>query len=256
MITIVKLGGAVLEDNKKLNEFLNNFIQIKGKKILIHGGGRTSSDLMMKLGIEPKMVDGRRITDSVALEIVTMAYSGLNKKIVAKLQSLNCNSIGLCGADENVLSAIKRPSEPIDFGWVGDVSKNNVHTDVLHGYLKHDIVPVIAPLTHDGKGNLLNTNADTIASIVAQSLSRIDPVRLIYAFEKKGLLSDINDENSVIKEMNSSEYKIAINQSFIHTGMIPKLNNAFAALKQGVKEVYICHIKEINTLHIATRLVN
>jgi len=254
MLTVVKIGGAVLENDDELSSFLSVFSSIAGKKVLVHGGGRTSSELMEKLGIQPVMLDGRRVTDAVTLQIVTLAYSGLNKQLVAKLQARKCKAIGLTGADENLLKAVKRPPNPIDFGWVGDISKSFVNTNVLMGYLNHEIVPVLAPLTHDGKGNLLNTNADTIASVVAQALGELEPVRLIYAFEKAGLLWDSEDESTLIPEFHKNDLGKAQYDGHIHAGMIPKLNNAFHALENGVSEVLICKTNQVNKLEVKTIL--
>lgn len=245
MISIIKIGGAILENKKSLDKLLNLFEKIQGKKLLVHGGGRSASELMKKIGLTPKMLDGRRITDDKTLEIVSFCYAGLNKQLVAKLQSKGVNAVGLCGADFNCLKATKRPPKPIDYGWVGDVMKNDVMTENLLDLIQKDIVPVISPLTHDGNGNLLNTNADTIASVLAQALQEKENVRLIYAFEKIGLLKDIENENSLIRELNLVDFEKLKAENIIHSGMLPKLKNCFDAKKEGVKEVMICRWDEI-----------
>lgn len=243
-LTIIKVGGKIVEELDSLNELLNNFSTIEGYKILVHGGGRSATKISERLGIQSNMVDGRRITDAATLEVVTMVYGGLvNKNIVAKLQALNINALGLTGADMDVIRSEKRPVKDIDYGYVGDVKK--VNADILQMLIDKNIVPIMAPLTHDGNGNLLNTNADTIAAETAQAMSKYYDVSLIYCFEKKGVLMDENDDDSVIPELNTTLYKKYTEEGIITGGMLPKLQNAFLSIKKGVKEVIITKATEI-----------
>lgn len=258
-LTVVKIGGNVIDNSKNLHEFLKSFIDLPGYKILVHGGGKVATKLSDELGIEAKMVDGRRITDIETLRIVTMVYGGLiNKNIVAQMQSYGSNAIGLTGADGNLIKAKKRPVKDIDFGFVGDLDENSVNSDFLSNLLRIGAVPVFAPLTHDGDGQLLNTNADTIASSIAVALSKTFETSLVYCFEKKGVLKDVDDDNSVISEIKSSEFDILKDQGIIAGGMLPKLQNAFAAIKNGVKDVYIGKADELELLKnqsFGTRLI-
>lgn len=252
-LTIIKVGGKVVEEPESLNALLDQFDKISGNKILVHGGGRTATNIANKLGIETKMVDGRRITNADMLEVVTMVYGGLvNKRIVAKLQARGCNAIGLTGADLDLIRAKKRPVQEIDYGFVGDV--DNVNIRELRLLLSENIVPVIAPLTHDGNGNLLNTNADTIASEIATELSNHFSVYLFYCFEKKGVLIDPKDESTVIYDLDPSLFNKYQEEDVISAGMIPKLENGFRAKLKGVKEVLITNPENIATGK-GTRLV-
>ena len=237
-LTIVKVGGKVVEDKESLEELLKQFSMIRGKRILVHGGGKLATSLAEKLGIETQMVEGRRITDAATLEVVTMVYAGLiNKSIVSGLKAKGCNSIGLTGADLNVIRAVKRPVKTIDYGYVGDIM--NVNTSELRMLLGEEVVPVVAPITHDGKGQLLNTNADTIAADLAIELSNYYNVNLFYCFEKKGVLLNPNDDNSVIPELTYHRFKELQVNGAINEGMIPKLDNGFGAMKNGVNQVLI-----------------
>lgn len=238
-ITIVKVGGGVVEDAVRLDALLDNFCRIEGKKILVHGGGRSATKIAASLGIESKMVDGRRITDGEMLRVVTMVYGGLvNKNIVAQLQARGENAAGLTGADMNVVLSHKRPlKNGIDYGFVGDVDR--VDAEVLRSLLAQGMMPVMAPLTHDGKGNMLNTNADTIASETAKALAPHFDVTLVYAFEKTGVLADPDDESSVIRNINKENFERYKSEGIIAGGMLPKLDNAFAAIAAGVKRVAI-----------------
>ncbi len=282
---VIKIGGNVIDDENKLNNFLKDFANISaltkkagslnnspsgdgGKCILVHGGGKIATKIGEQLGIESKYINGRRITDAETIDLVTMVYGGLiNKKIVAKLQALNCNAIGLTGADANIIPAIKRPIqvsplkderhdnnsakeiEPlnnsplgeggIDYGFVGDIDAGKINSIVLESLLQQDITLVIAPLSHDGKGQMLNTNADTIASSIATSLSKNYEVRLIYCFEKKGILENIEDENSVINLITKEKYRQLLAEKKLFDGILPKIDNAFAAIDNGVAEVLI-----------------
>jgi len=245
-LTIVKVGGQVIEEPDSLNALLTDFSKIAGYKMLIHGGGRTATDLAKKLGVESKMVNGRRITDEETLKIVTMVYAGLvNKQMVAQLQSLLVDAVGLTGADMNIILARKRPVTDVDYGFVGDIKQVNAR--ILADLLNQGYTPVLAPLTHDGEGNLLNTNADTIAAETARALAYDFNVRLIYCFEKKGVLMNENDESSVIPILDSELYQQYKDAGIIKDGMIPKLDNAFRALAAGVKEVIITSASGMNT---------
>jgi acetylglutamate kinase len=245
---VVKIGGNVIDNETALSKFLSAFSQANAKMILIHGGGKIATKIGDQLGIESKYINGRRITDEATIDLVTMVYGGLvNKKIVAQLQSLNCNAIGLTGADANIIPATKRPVQypplgdggSIDYGFAGDVKTENINADVLNILLQQNITPIIAPLTHDGKGQILNTNADTIASSLAVALSNLYDVRLIYCFEKKGILTDVNDDDSVIDLITKDRYKRLLEENKLFDGIIPKIDNAFAAIDNGVKEVII-----------------
>jgi acetylglutamate kinase len=243
---VVKIGGNVIDNDIALIAFANDFAAIKGKKILIHGGGKIATKIGEQLGIVSKYVEGRRITDEQTIDLVTMVYGGLiNKKIVALLQSYEANAIGLTGADANIIKAHKRKVKDIDYGFVGDIETENVSVESLHSFLNNNIVPVIAPLTHDGKGQMLNTNADTIASVVSVALSKSYDVRLIYCFEKKGVLEDVTDETSVIDLITKDVYRELLNDKKLFHGIIPKIDNAFAAIDAGVKEVLIGHADDL-----------
>lgn len=238
-VTIVKVGGAIVEDNEQLAQLLTDFAAIPGKKVLVHGGGRRATKIAAALGIESKMVNGRRITDAKMLEVVTMVYGGLvNKNLVAKLQAKGVNALGLTGADMDVIHSHKRPvKDGVDFGYVGDVERAN--GKMLQTLIQEGITPVMAPLTHDGNGNILNTNADTIASETAKALAPYYDVTLIYSFEKKGVLSNPDDDNSVIPVITRSDFEKYQADGTIGGGMIPKIENALAAVDAGVKEVII-----------------
>lgn len=236
---IIKIGGNVLDNPDALNKFLQDFSAIKEPKILIHGGGKIATKLGEHLGIESNYINGRRITDSQTLDLVTMVYGGLvNKQIVATLQKLGCNALGLTGADGNMISAVKRPVKDVDYGFVGDIRPESVNSTLLFFLLKQNTVPVFAPLTH-ADGSMLNTNADTIASILAVALSKHFDVRLIFCFEKKGVLSDINNSESVIRHLPKTLYQELYKKNVFADGILPKLENAYAAIHAGVKEVLI-----------------
>ena len=244
-LTIVKVGGKIVENSESLTTFLKDFSLIAGEKILIHGGGRSATDLAEKLGLETKMADGRRITDVEMLKVVTMVYAGLiNKTIVAQLQKLRIDAIGLTGADMNLILSQKRPVKEIDYGFVGDIKEINV--PVLLDLLKQNYLPVIAPITHDRNGNLLNTNADTIAAETAKALAFDCNVRLIYCFEKKGVLMNEADDESLIQNLDFQLFQQYKKDGMIQGGMIPKLENAFQAVADGVKEVIITSASNVN----------
>jgi len=245
---IIKVGGKVIDDEQSLNKFLQQFHGITDKKILIHGGGKIASDMSKNLGIEPQMVNGRRITDEATLKVVTMVYAGLvGKTIVSKLQALKCNVIGLTGADGNLLQAQKRRIKDIDYGYVGDVDKVDVNEELLSNLLEAEITPVIAALTHDGEGSMLNTNADTMASIIAQALVDSYQVHLIYCFEQAGVMKDL-EKGVLINVLNQKNTDQYIKDDVIHSGMLPKLHNAFDAKSNGVAEVRIGHFEELTSL--------
>ena len=244
-LTIIKVGGKVVEDDASLRLLLSDFAAIEGKKLLVHGGGRSATKLAADLGIETKMVNGRRITDESMLRIVTMVYGGLvNKTIVAQLQSIGINALGLTGADMNAIRSVKRPVKDVDYGFVGDVEK--VDGEMLSYLINKGIVPVMAPLTHDGEGHILNTNADTIAGETAKALASYFDVTLMYCFEKKGVLRDENDDDSVISSINQEDFQRLVAEKVIQGGMIPKLENAFSAISSGVEEVVITSASAIN----------
>ena len=237
-ITIVKVGGKIVEEAESLKHLLTDFASIQGKKLLVHGGGRSATKLAERLGIATKMVDGRRITDDAMLEVVTMVYGGLvNKRIVAGLQSNGVNAMGMMGADMNIILSDRRPVKAVDYGWVGDVKR--VDGNAIAKLLDEGVVPVIAPLTHDGKGNILNTNADTMAGETAKALAKLFDVTLVFCFEKEGVLRDENDDNSVIPVIDREMYAELREEGIVVGGMIPKLDNSFATLKSGVREVII-----------------
>ena len=237
-LTLIKVGGKIVEEPESLKKLLADFSSIPGHKVLVHGGGRSATALAAQLGIESKMVNGRRVTDEEMLKVVTMVYGGLvNKKIVAGLQALDVNALGLTGADLNYMRSEKRPVAEVDYGFVGDVKE--VDADMLANLISKGVVPVLAPLTHDKKGNLLNTNADTIAGEAAKALARYFDVTLMYCFEKKGVLANENDDDSVIEYINPTTFEKLVAEGVIMGGMIPKLENSFEALKAGVKQVVI-----------------
>lgn len=246
-LSIIKIGGNIIDDEAKLAAFLDSFAAIKGKKILVHGGGKLATKVAEGLGIQQQLVDGRRITDAETLKIVTMVYTGtINKGIVAGLQARGCDAIGLSGADGNAILAHKRIHPTLDYGYVGDVDA--VNTSLLTSLLFLDKTLVFAPITHDGKGQLLNTNADTIAQEIARGLSATFEVSLIYSFEKSGVLLDAADDRSVITRLNPSYYQELKQNQVIFAGMIPKLDNAFAALRSGVVKVIIGRAEELPQL--------
>ena len=252
-LTLIKVGGGIVEEEASLHRLLDDFSSIAGHKLLVHGGGRSATKTSSRLGIESKMVNGRRITDAEMLKVVTMVYGGLvNKNIVAGLQSRGVNALGLTGADRDVIRSVKRPVTDVDYGFVGDVSAVNaaLRSDLIHP----GVVPVMAPLTHDGKGNLLNTNADTIAGETAKALAPLFDVTLVYCFEKRGVLRNADDENSVIPRITLNDFKKYVSDGTIQGGMIPKLENAFAALDAGVSEVVITLASAIGTTD-GTRIV-
>lgn len=237
-LTIVKVGGGVVEEEQSLCRLLSAFSAIEGHKVLVHGGGRSATKMAARLGIESRMVNGRRVTDADMLDVVTMVYGGLvNKNIVARLQACGVDALGLTGADMNVIHSHKRPVKDVDYGFVGDVDA--VNGSVLHDLIRKGIVPVMAPLTHDGEGRILNTNADTIAGEAAKALAAYFDVTLIFCFEKKGVLKDADDENSVIPRIDEEAFRRYVADGTVQGGMIPKLENSFDAIHAGVGRVII-----------------
>jgi acetylglutamate kinase len=241
---VIKVGGKIVEEEATLARLLTDFARIEGYKVLVHGGGRSATKLADQLGIESKMVGGRRITDQETLRVVTMVYAGLvNKNIVAGLQAAGVNALGLTGADMDVIRSVKRPVREVDYGFVGDVEQVNV--TLLGELIAKGVVPVLAPLTHDGNGHLLNTNADTIAGETAKALAALFDVTLVYCFEKRGVLRNEQDDESVITELSPEQFKAYVADGTIQGGMIPKLENAFMALTAGVSEVVITSASDI-----------
>jgi acetylglutamate kinase len=246
-LIIIKIGGNIIDDESKLSLFLRDFAAINANKILIHGGGKLATRLAEQMNAPQQLVDGRRITDAATLKIVTMVYAGyINKTIVAQLQANGCNALGLTGADGNVIRAHKRVHATIDYGFVGDV--DSIDVSLLTTLLRQGLCPVLCPITHDKNGQLLNTNADTIAQEAAKALSALFDIELIYSFEKNGVLLDVDNENSVIKKLTVAHYSELKTEGKIFAGMIPKLDNAFSALKCGVKKVIIGKAEEIQEL--------
>ena len=248
-LTLVKVGGAVVEDELQLSQLLRDFSAIEGRKVLVHGGGRKATKMAERLGIETKMVNGRRITDTDMLEVVTMVYGGLvNKNLVARLQANGVNAIGLTGADANAICSHKRPlKDGVDYGWVGDV--DSVAYDTLGQLIEAGITPVMAPLTHDGEGHILNTNADTIASETAKGLAHLYDVTLIFSFEKKGVLSNPDDDESVIPTITHEDFERYKADGTISGGMLPKIENALSAVDAGVSRVIITLATAIDGQH-------
>lgn len=247
MLNVIKIGGNILDNEDALSSFLSAFSQLDGKKILVHGGGKIATEIGHKLGIEPNYVNGRRVTDADTLRLVTMVYAGLiNKNIVAQLQSLNCNAIGLTGADGNAITAKKRAVGDVDYGFVGDVVA--VNGSLLKQLLDAGITPVLVPITHDGNGGLLNTNADTIAQEVAKAMSQYMDVSLVYSFEKDGVLMDASDDSSVIPVIEVNDFDQLVADGVISGGMIPKLQNTCSAIRAGVKQVIIGNALQLNNI--------
>ena len=244
---VIKIGGNVIDDAAALDKFIEKFAAINEPKILIHGGGKLATEMGIIMQIPQQMIDGRRITDEATLKLVTMVYAGfINKNIVAKLQSYACNAIGLCGTDANIILANKRIVKEIDYGFVGDVV--NVNDKFIKVLIENNCTPIIAPITHNGQGQLLNTNADTIANEIAKAMSAYYEVHLIYCFDKKGVLGNMADENSVIKLITKENIESFKANKIIHEGMIPKIDNALQAVLAGVHKVTLGHAEELNEI--------
>lgn len=255
-ITVVKIGGNIIDDAAELKQFLADFSKIEGHKVLVHGGGKSATKMAKSIGLVPEMIDGRRITDAPMLEVVVMIYAGeINKNIVAQLQANGTNAMGFSGADGNLIQSEKRNHPTINYGFVGDVQK--VNTPLLETLITNRIVPVFCAITHDKKGQLLNTNADTIASELAIALSEVFEVTLNYCFEKPGVLYDAEDDSSVIEKINQELYAKLKAEKAIHSGMIPKLDNCFNSLFKGVQKIKIGHhnmLKNTNAIHTSIEL--
>jgi acetylglutamate kinase len=245
-LLVVKVGGNIIDNAAALDSFLANLAAIYGYKILVHGGGKLATDLSAKLGISTQMVDGRRITDAETVKVVTMTYAGwVNKTIVAQLQAKGCNALGLSGADAKLIPAVKRPVKDIDYGWVGDIESGKVNAVFLKTMLNSGVTPIVAPISCDNEGHLLNINADTVARTLAEAMSADFEVTLAYCFEKNGLLMDINDDNSVIGEIDLANVDTLKASGVINQGMVPKIDNALGAIANGVHTVVIGHAKNI-----------
>jgi acetylglutamate kinase len=246
MVTVVKISGNVIDNPVFLQAFLRDFALLPGPKVLVHGGGKLATQLAERLDVPQTMVEGRRITDAETLKIAVMSYAGwINKNVVAGLQAQGCNAMGFCGADGNMLRAVKRPVASIDYGWVGDIVPENVHIQLISQLFELGITPVFSAITHDGAGQLLNTNADTIAAVTAIAISRVRPCRLLLCFEKKGVLRDVENPESLISVIRSEEWAALKASGVVHSGMLPKLDNAFAAIVQGVQSVSIMHAADL-----------
>lgn len=253
-LTIIKVGGKIVEEQVSLHCLLDSIADVPGSKVLVHGGGRSATALASRLGIETVMISGRRVTTPEMLDVVTMVYGGkVNKTIVAQLQRRGINALGLTGADLNVISGHKREVKDVDYGMVGDVDA--VDGKILASLISTGVIPVMAPLIHDGKGNMLNTNADTIAAETAKSLSAFFDVTLVYCFEKPGVLADENDDASVIEKITAQTYAELVQNGIVSGGMLPKLQNAFDALKGGVGEVIITKADNVNDLSLGTHII-
>ncbi|MCM1348695.1 MAG: acetylglutamate kinase [Firmicutes bacterium] len=239
-ITVVKIGGNIVNDSVALTDFLKKFSSLKGRKILVHGGGREATALAAALNIKTTMIEGRRVTDADTLSVVTMIYAGLiNKRIVSMLQSMGCNAIGLTGADAKTITSVRRPAEPVDFGFVGDLKSDSVNHHAIMQLMECGLTPVFCAITCTAEGQLLNSNADTVASEVACAMSEVADVKLIYCFEKDGVLSDANDDSSVIPIITPESFNSLKNDGVINGGMIPKITNAIKAVERGVECVII-----------------
>lgn len=253
-VTVIKIGGNIIDNPAELEQFLTDFSKIEGSKVLVHGGGKSATKMAESIGLVPQMIEGRRITDAAMLDVVVMIYAGqINKNIVAKLQAKGNNAIGFSGADGNLIQSTKRNHPTIDYGFVGDVKAVNIN--LLQTLLSNQIVPVFCAITHDKNGQLLNTNADTIASELAIALSEVCDVTLNYCFEKQGVLSDSENDDSIIAQINSDLYAKLKAEKVIHSGMIPKLDNCFSSLSKGVQQIKIGHHKMLKGDDIVHTLI-
>lgn len=250
-LTIIKIGGNVIDNSEKLHHFLKDFSALEGLKILVHGGGKIASELGLSMGITPNMVEGRRITDIETLRVVAMVYAGLiNKNLVAQLQNFQCNAIGLSGADGNSIKTVKRAvKDGLDYGYVGDITSDSINVSAISNLLSASFIPVFSAITHDGNGQILNTNADTIASSLAQSLAKLYAVDLVYCFEKKGVLSNLNDPESVITLINPISFETLKQDGIVADGMIPKIKNALDAVEKGVSAVFITCAEDLSNFN-------
>ena len=239
-VTVVKIGGNVVDNPEALSRFVRDFAALPGPKMLVHGGGKEATRLGERLGIPATMIDGRRVTSRETLDVVTMVYAGLiNKRIVAMLQAAGCNALGMSGADADVIRATRRPAQPVDYGFVGDIAAEGVDGKMILNLMEQGLTPVFCAITHDGHGQLLNCNADTIASSVAIGISRLAPVDLLYCFEQVGVMMDINDPESLIASITPKSFAELKARGIVNKGMLPKLENSFKAIDAGVKSVII-----------------
>lgn len=245
-LRVFKIGGNVVDNPEALDRFLRDFVKIEGPKALVHGGGKEATRLSSALGIETTMIEGRRVTTRETLDVVTMVYAGLiNKRVVAKLQALGCDAIGLTGADGNCIRATRRPAKPIDYGFVGDIDPKDIDSRFILKLIENGCVPVFCAITHDGAGTLLNCNADSVASAVAMAMSREMPADLIFCFEKEGVLEDVDDPDTLVEHIDPAVYASLKERGAVNAGMIPKIDNAFKAIDNGVGSVTIKHSDNI-----------
>ena len=255
-ITVVKIGGNVIDNEVALNRFVEDFAQLPSPKVLIHGGGKLATRLAEKLEIPTTMIEGRRVTDAMTLDVVTMVYAGLiNKQVVAKLQAKGCNALGFSGADGNMIPAVKRNPVPLDYGFVGDIDASKINTQLLGTLLESGVTPVFCAITHDSNGSLLNSNADSVASAVAVASATIAPTDLVFCFEKQGVLRDMDDDDSVIPLITRADYPTLRSEGIISKGMIPKIDNAFRAIDEGVASVTIKHSEQLTNADAGTTIV-
>lgn len=256
MIKVVKIGGNVIDNSEALDSFVADFARLEGAKVLVHGGGKLATRLAERLDIPTTMIDGRRVTDRDTLDVVTMVYAGLvNKRIVAKLQAAGCNAIGLSGADGGAVRATRRAAKPIDFGFVGDISVEGVEADFILSLVERGVVPVFCSIMHDGEGELLNCNADSVASAVAVGLAQREDTELVFCFEKRGVMECVDDPDSVIAQITPQSYERLLSDGVVNKGMIPKIDGAFKALNSGVKVVTIKHSAELTVSSSGTKIV-
>jgi len=254
-IQIIKIGGKIINDTTLLDQFLQSFNQIKGNKILIHGGGRAATAFSERLGLQVKMIDGRRVTDKETLDVAVMTYAGLiNKQIVSKMQQMGINAIGLSGADGNIIESVMRNKQPVDYGFVGDIA--NVNATLIQSFLDQHLIPVFCPVTHSKNGQLLNTNADSIASAIAKAMSQQSSVVLKYCFEYNGVLENLEDEQSIIQTVTKNSAREYIASGVFADGMIPKVENAFKALDAGIASVHICGIQHVHEDNPGTSFIH
>lgn len=252
-LTIIKVGGKIVENSESLNSLLKDFAAVEGKKLLVHGGGRSATQMAARLGVETKMVEGRRVTDEAMLEVVTMVYGGLvNKRIVAGLQAIGIDAVGLTGADMNIVLSDKRKVSAVDYGWVGDVKR--VNAEAVATLIESGCCPVVAPLTHDGCGHMLNTNADTMAGEMAKAMAAHYDVTLMFCFEKPGVLADENDDSSLIPTITPAVLDDLKRRGVVSGGMIPKLDNAIACVSAGVESVVITQADRIADPYAGTKI--
>ncbi len=255
VLKVVKIGGKLIEDESKFAEFLNDFVALEGPKILVHGGGNLATEIARKLGYKTQMFEGRRITDADSIKVITMVYGGLiNKNIVAKLQSLNENAIGLCGADGMSIVSQKRPVKEVDFGFVGDVEK--VNSEFINSLLEQNITPVFSAISCTEDGLLLNTNGDSVAAEIAKAMSAIYETELYFCFEKKGVLANAENDDSVIQEITSEKYQELLEEKIISDGMLPKLHNSFQALESGVKNIFLGDFRLLKKESVYTKITD